>query len=179
LSVFAIYSLALRWGLINFVFASGLMIWAVARLEKELRSTRRAIRSSGGVARDGLSVQHIPAFLYIVYATVRLLPLAAGQGRPGAWGGFIRLAVAHGAGPAAIAVLSYWERPRRLGKTVRVGSGRKFEAVATLLRVQEEPFELTLAIVGLITSVALAWTCLSGSWLPKPFHSWRSSLFSF
>jgi hypothetical protein len=38
LSVFAIYSLALRWGLINFVFASGLMIWAVAHLEKELRS---------------------------------------------------------------------------------------------------------------------------------------------
>src|SRR5262245_56791975 len=100
LSVFAIYTFALRWGFINFFFASGLMILAVANLERELKSGSRAfvVHQTALLAFVYLS-SLFAALLYCVYAAARLLPIAAGHAMRRDGAGFCKLAVAHGAGP--------------------------------------------------------------------------------
>src|SRR5262249_4622699 len=148
LSVFAIYSFALRWGFINFFFASGLMILAVASLERELKSSSWtfAVHQTALLVIVYLS-SLFGALLYFVYAAARLLPIAAVHAPRRDWSGFAWLAMAHGTAPAAVLALFVFGTvapPWRQQGTVWDWFS-KLEAVATVFSFRAEPFELTLA----------------------------------
>ena len=162
LSIFAIYTFALRWGFINFFFASGLMIFAVANLERQLKSPSRvfAIHQTALLAIIYLS-SLFPALLYVVYAGVRLLPIAAGHALRRDWAAFARLAMAHGASFAALMALFAfgtvappWPQQGTVWDWLS-----KLEAVAMLFSFRAEPFELTLAVVASAAGAALIWLC--------------------
>jgi hypothetical protein len=158
LSVFAIYSFALRWGFINYFFASGLMILAVASLERQLKSGSRTfvVHQTALLAVIYLS-SLFAALLYLVYAGVRLLPIVAGHALRRDWSGFARLATVHGAGPATVMALFVfgtaappWPQQGTVWEWFA-----KLEAVAMLFSFRAEPFELTLAVVASAAGAAL------------------------
>ena len=101
------------------------------------------------------------ALLYFVYAAARLLPIAAGHVMRRDWSGFTRLAMAHGAGAAAVMVLFAFGKvtpPWPQQGTVWDWFA-KLEAVAMLFSFRAEPFELTLAVVASAAGAALIWLC--------------------
>jgi hypothetical protein len=162
LSVFAIYSFALRWGFINYFFASGLMILAVANLERHLQSASSLQAASSMQSASRSFVVHqtallaivylsslFAALLYFVYAGIRLLPVAVTHAMRRDFVGLARLAAVHGAGFAVVLALFAfgtaappWPQQGTVWEWFS-----KLEAIATLFSFRAEPFELTLAVI--------------------------------
>jgi hypothetical protein len=162
LSVFAIYSFALRWGFINYFFASGLMILAVANLERHLQPPSRTfvVYQTALLAIIYLS-SLFAALLYFVYAGIRLLPIAVTRAMRRDFAGLARLAVVHGAGFLVVLALFAFGTvapPWRQQGTVWEWFS-KLEAIAALFSFRAEPFELTLAVLVAVAGAALIWLC--------------------
>lgn len=97
LTVFVIYGLAFRWGFINYVFASGLMIWAVARLEFRLsRGGRAFIVTQTALLLVIYFSSLFPVVLYFGYACVRVAPRLLSALRSREWANAAIICIEHG-----------------------------------------------------------------------------------
>jgi hypothetical protein len=155
LSVFLAYGLALRWGFLNFVFASALLVWAIAHLERRLKTPDARYFALGQTIL--LSAIYcsslLPAFLYVVYVSVRLIPDAWRAARTRAWPVLLRLAVDHGTGIAVLGVLFLASRttPPWGGGSEWLWS-RKQDGLASLLWFQAEPFEQLVGVAAVAST---------------------------
>ena len=159
LSVFLAYGLALRWGFLNFVFAWGLLVWAVAHLEYRLKTPDSRFFAVGqSVLLAAIYCSSLlPAFLYVVYAGVRLVPDAWRAVRARDWPVLLRLAIEHGTGAAVLGVLFMASRttPPWGGGNAWLWS-RKEEAITSLLWFQAETFEQAVGLAAVVSTGVLA-----------------------
>jgi hypothetical protein len=159
LGVFLAYGLALRWGFLNFVFASALLVWAIAHLEYRLKTPdARSFAIGQSILLAAIYCSSLlPAFLYVVYAGVRLLPEAWRAARTRAWPALWRLAIEHGTGVTLLGVLFMASRttPPWGGGSEWLWS-RKEEAVASLAWFEAEPFEQFVGVAVLVCTGVLA-----------------------
>lgn len=159
LSVFLAYGLALRWGFLNFVFASALLVWAIAHLEYRLKTPGARFFALGqSLLLAAIYCSSLmPAFLYVVYAGVRLMPDAWRACRSRAWPALARLAIDHGPGIAVLGILFLSSRttPPWGGGSEWLWS-RKEEALASLLWFQADPFEQLVGVAAVAGTGILA-----------------------
>ena len=158
-SVFAIYGLALRWGFINYVFASGLMIFAIARFERQFdRLTPTFAIVQAGLLTFTFLSSIFPVVLYFVYAGTRLLPSIIHHIRHFEIDKLSRILGMHGFGALIVLLLFL------LGQTAPPWQqdtnwllDSKVEAILALFRYYNEPIELGVSALAGISAVGLIW----------------------
>ena len=157
-SIFAIYSLALRWGFMNYVFASGLMIFAIARLEAYCQRTAShfAYTQAALLALTFLS-SIFPVILYFLYAATRLAPSVLTYAARREIPKCIHLVGTHSVGAVVVLLLLFFGQtapPWQQDTNWLLES--KLEGILALFRYYDEPIEISVAVLSGMSALLLA-----------------------
>jgi putative flippase GtrA len=158
-SIFVIYGLPLRWGFINYFFASGLMIWSIGLLELQIRQQSRWFPIGQAALIAGMYLSSIfSVMLYFIYAGIRLLVHALPLIRSWRWRSLASLLGEHVPGFLLVIVfLSLGDLAPPWEQDTNWILESKIDAIVSLVRFYDEPFELVAGALASISGLGLAW----------------------